>query len=119
MFYFLQHHNGYFGTSHTLVDVSMCESNRAEMSTVLVCEHHQQQVINMICKVCFQFNCVDCHQKSPTCESAVCQNTPVRYSPSRQTPASYTNSSYSPSMQPSANYTTGKHTLASSSPGKH
>jgi len=66
----------------------------------------------MICKVCFQYHCIDCHQNNPTCESAARSHTHARYRKPMSTDADYTPARWDTPMQFSASYATGMYTSA-------
>jgi len=46
-------------------------NSKAYKTKKLSCDQHNKQVITMACKICFQFNCEECHRQKERCEKCM------------------------------------------------
>ncbi|KAF6039035.1 hypothetical protein EB796_002652 [Bugula neritina] len=66
-----KHHNGYFEKTHMTVSITEYHVNpKAYKTKKLSCDQHNKQAITMACKICFQFNCEECHRQKERCEKS-------------------------------------------------
>ena len=64
--FFLKFHNGYFEGLHTTMEINKYVSKMNSFNKLLRCENHRKEVINMACKKCYRYNCLQCDEECTT-----------------------------------------------------
>ena len=64
--FFLKFHNGYFEGLHTTMEITKYVAKMNSFNKMLRCENHRKEVINMACKKCYRYNCLQCDEECTT-----------------------------------------------------